>query len=99
MCALRLNSFEGLLKKEKDLIVLLDMGLPDLSGDKIAEKLLEIKLDIPIILITADEKTSERVHNTISQGAAAFIQKPFGMDELKKALDKVEMEEIILKKK
>ena len=88
----------NLIKKNKNSIVLLDMGLPDTTGDVIASKLLEFKVDLPIILITADEKSSERVHSTISQGATAFIQKPFTIDDLKKALDKVEAEEIILKK-
>lgn len=71
-------------------IVLLDMGLPDIDGDVVANKLLETKVDLPIILITADEKTSKRVHKTISLGATAFIQKPFVIDDLKNALDVAE---------
>jgi CheY-like chemotaxis protein len=71
-------------------IILLDMGLPDIEGDIVANKLLSDKPDLPIILVTADEKTSKRVHKTISLGAVAFIQKPFGLDDLKNALDTVE---------
>ena len=66
------------------------MGLPDMDGDVVANKLLETKIDLPIILITADEKTSKRVHKTISLGATAFIQKPFVIDDLKNALDVAE---------
>lgn len=81
-----------LIKQSKNPIVLLDMGLPDMDGDKVAEKLLEEKLDLQIIIITADEKTTKRVNKTISSGVTAFIQKPFTMDEVKKAVDLAESE-------
>lgn len=73
-------------------IVLLDMGLPDISGDDVASQLLKEKLDLQIILVTADEKTTKRVHKTISSGVSAFIQKPFTINDLKKALEVVESE-------
>ncbi len=61
------------------------MGLPDLEGDAVAEKLLKEKLDLQIVVITADEKTTQRVNKTLSSGVPAFIQKPFTLDEVKKA--------------
>ena len=79
-----------LIQSSQNPIVLLDMGLPDIEGDVVANKLLESKLDITIILITADEKTTPRVHKTISMGATAFIQKPFTIDDIKNALDATE---------
>ena len=81
-----------LINDSKNPIVLLDMGLPDIGGDVVATKLLGEKLDLPIILITADEKTTKRVKSTISSGVAAFIQKPFTITELKTALDIAEKE-------
>ena len=81
-----------LIKQSKNPIVLLDMGLPDMDGDQVAEKLLEEKLDLQIIVITADEKTTKRVNKTISSGVTAFIQKPFTMDEVKKAVELAESE-------
>ena len=93
-----LHASEKLLDATQSPVVLLDMGLPDMDGDVVANKLLESRLDIPIILITADEKSSQRVHKTISEGATAFIQKPFTIDDLEKALEKVETDDIILKK-
>ncbi len=68
------------------------MGLPDIQGNQVASELLEKKLDLQIILITADEKTSKNVSETISAGVAAFIQKPFTINDLKKALDTAEQE-------
>ena len=77
-------------------VVLLDMGLPDLNGDVVATKLLKEKVSLQIVVITADEKTTERVNKTISTGVSAFIQKPFTLDELKKAIDIAESEYSLL---
>ena len=72
------------------------MWLPDLEGDAVAEKLLKEKLDLQIVVITADEKTTERVNKTLSSGVSAFIQKPFTLDEVKKAIDVAEAEYSLL---
>jgi CheY-like chemotaxis protein len=87
-----IQSCKKLIEDSKSPIVLLDMGLPDVQGDAVASELLEKKLDLQIILITADEKTSKKVSGTISAGVAAFIQKPFTINELKSALDIAEKE-------
>ncbi len=87
-----ISSCRKLISDSKHPIVLLDMGLPDIQGNEVASKLLQEKLDLQIILITADEKTSERVHETISSGVTAFIQKPFTVNDLKNALDTAEKE-------
>ncbi len=79
-------------------IILLDMGLPDINGDVVANKILSEKPDAQIILITADEKTTKRVKDTISVGVLAFIQKPFTIKELKDALDVAESEHSLSKK-
>jgi len=93
-----LKASEKLLNQPQTPIILLDVGLPDISGDEIATKLLQTKIDLPIILITADEKSSEKVHKTISSGVSSYIQKPFGLDDLAKAIEKIETEDIVLKK-
>ena len=87
---------KNLFSEGKHPIVLLDMGLPDLEGDAVAAKLLKEKLDLQIVVITADEKTTERVNKTLSSGVSAFIQKPFTLDEVKKALDVAEAEYSLL---
>ncbi|MDC4231371.1 MAG: response regulator [Nitrosopumilus sp.] len=85
-----------LFSENKEPVVLLDMGLPDLAGDVVAEKLLAEKLHLQIVVITADEKTTERVNKTISTGVSAFIQKPFTLDEVKNAIDVAESEYALL---
>ena len=93
------DGFKGcqkLFSKNKHPIVLLDMGLPDLDGDVIATKLLKEKLDLQIIVITADDKTTKRVNKTISSGVSGFIQKPFTLDEIKNAISIAESEYSLL---
>jgi len=87
-----ISSCKKLIQDSKNPIILLDMGLPDIHGDAVASQLLDEKLDLQIILITADEKTSNRVSETISSGVAAFIQKPFTINDLKNALNVAEKE-------
>lgn len=83
-----------LIKDSQNPIILLDMELPDLTGDVIARQLLEQKPDLSIILITADEKTTPRVRKTIGFGSTAFVQKPFSINELKIALDATSQSEV-----
>jgi len=85
-----------IFSENKEPVVLLDMGLPDLEGDIVATKLLQEKINLQIVVITADEKTTSRVNNTISTGVSAFIQKPFTLDELKKAITVAESEYSLL---
>ena len=87
-----LKGCKDLLSSKTLPIILLDMGLPDIDGDKVASKLLIQKTNIQIIVITADEKTTKRVNKTISSGVSGFIQKPFTLDEVKNAIDVAEEE-------
>lgn len=91
-----LSGYKKLLKTNP--IILLDMGLPDINGDVVANKILSEKPDAQIIVITADEKSTKRVKDTISVGVLAFIQKPFTIKDLKDALDIAESENSLSKK-
>jgi len=91
-----LKGCKKLFSENKEPIILLDMGLPDLEGDVVATKLLNYKVNLQIVVITADEKTTRRVNKTISSGVSAFIQKPFTLDEVKKAIDVAESEYSLL---
>jgi CheY-like chemotaxis protein len=91
-----LKGSQKLFSNNKHPIIFLDMGLPDFDGDIVATKLLNEKTDLQIIVITADEKTTKRVNKTISSGVTAFIQKPFTLDEIKKAIDIAESEYSLL---
>ncbi len=83
-----------LINDSQNPLILLDMQMPNMTGDIVARKLLEKKPDLSIILITADEKSNPRVRKTIGFGSTAFIQKPFTINELKNALDTTEQNRI-----
>ena len=91
-----LKGCKKLFSENKEPVILLDMGLPDLEGDVVATKLLNYKVNLQIVVITADEKTTRRVNKTISSGVSAFIQKPFTLDEVKKAIEVAESEYSLL---
>jgi CheY-like chemotaxis protein len=90
-----LQSVKKLIQSSQNPIVLLDMELPDVSGDVVAKALLALKPELSIILITADEKTTPRVKKTIGWGSTAFVQKPFTIHDLKSALDVTESDSIM----
>jgi DNA-binding NtrC family response regulator len=85
-----------LFSENKTPLILPDMGLPDLDGDVVAMKLLKEKIDLQIVVITADEKTTAHVNKTTSSDFSTFIQKPFTLDEVKKAIDVAESEYSLL---
>lgn len=66
-----------LLSKEKPDLILLDLMLPGLSGDKL---LPQIK-DIPVIIVSAKADVANKVELLLG-GAADYITKPFDMQEL-----------------
>jgi PAS domain S-box-containing protein len=72
-------------------LVITDMTMPNLTGDKLAKELLKIRPDIPIILCTGfSECISEEKAKEI--GISEFSLKPFVMRDLavttRKALDR-----------
>jgi len=64
-------------------LILLDVMLPHMSGDKKARKLKERKNshDIPVLLISSKDET-ELVKLVASSGADGFLHKPFTADML-----------------
>lgn len=66
--------------------VILDVCLPDAKGDEIAQKIKSNKNTrrIPVILISALENLRHITHRT---HADAYINKPFGIDDLLAKVD------------
>jgi len=75
----------SLLKKENPDVVLLDIGLPDIDGFKVLEKILEIPASPPVIILTSCEKI-HRVVRAVKMGAADYITKPYKSAELLQAI-------------
>ncbi len=62
-------------------LVLLDIGLPSMSGDVVCREIKKINPKLPIIMLTAQEGTSSVV-NSFNQGADDYVTKPFVAEEL-----------------
>lgn len=61
-------------------IIILDLGLPDLSGVEVCKQLRDWT-DLPIIVLSAHDSEAEKVA-ALDAGADDYLTKPFGVDEL-----------------
>ena len=68
------------VKKEKPLLVILDLMLPDMSGEEVCLQLKEFA-DVPIIMLTAKSSEEERVAG-FALGADDYVVKPFSPREV-----------------
>lgn len=62
-------------------IVLLDLGLPDGSGDDVLTGLRRRDPGLPVIILTARGRIEDKVHG-LDMGANDYVTKPFSFDEL-----------------
>lgn len=69
------------LKKTFPDLLILDLGLPNISGESICKEVHKIYPDLPIMILTA-KNNSEDVVNGLTIGAVDYIRKPFDMEEL-----------------
>jgi signal transduction histidine kinase/ActR/RegA family two-component response regulator len=69
-------------------VVLLDLNLPDISGEKILERLREdpATANTPVIVLTADATDAQRAR-VRSRGATAYLTKPVDIDTLLHLVD------------
>ncbi len=66
--------------KETPLLVILDLKLPDISGEEVCQELKEIG-DFPIIMLTSKSMEEERITG-FALGADDYVVKPFSTREL-----------------
>jgi two-component system, cell cycle sensor histidine kinase and response regulator CckA len=71
-------------------LVISDRGMPNMTGDRLASKLMAIRPEIPIILCTGFGNESDKLHAK-SKGVKGFLMKPVAKGDLavmvRKALD------------
>src|SRR3989338_8392026 len=72
-----LNSLEKLLPD----LVILDLGLPNMSGEAVCMEIRKKYPELPVIILTAKDTTSDIVHG-LDLGADDYMTKPFVADEL-----------------
>ena len=61
--------------------VILDVGLPDVSGFEVARRLRAGRNAVPILMLTARDSIRDRVDG-LDAGADVYLVKPFAFEEL-----------------
>jgi len=62
-------------------LIILDRMLPEIDGIKICEAIRKKQVHIPVIMLTAKDKVSDRVEG-LNAGADDYLIKPFAFEEL-----------------
>lgn len=70
------------VKKEKPMVVLLDIRMPGMDGVEVLREIKKIDKNIVVIIITA-YSTMRTARETMRLGAYDYITKPFNLDYIK----------------
>jgi two-component system OmpR family response regulator len=62
-------------------LVILDVMMPDFSGNYVLQRMRNNQLDTPVIFLTARDSTEDKIAG-LSLGADDYITKPFSLEEL-----------------
>ncbi len=66
-------------------VLIVDLCLPDMDGMEVARRIKGHQPDISIIVITA-HSTREKFHEVAQLGVTAFLEKPFALSAVRKAV-------------
>jgi len=75
-------------KKDRFDLVITDMTMPHMTGEKLAEKFMQIRPDIPVILCTGFSFMVDE-QKALNMGIRAFISKPMLKREIAETIRKV----------
>lgn len=78
------SAVHALLSETFDLVVL-DLGLPRLSGIHVLQQVRQAGCDLPVLILTARDDTDDRIAG-LDAGADDYLVKPFDLNELKARL-------------
>ncbi|MDX1811371.1 MAG: response regulator transcription factor [Gammaproteobacteria bacterium] len=70
----------ALMTNEYELVVL-DLGLPKISGLEVLKRMRAKEMDTPVIILTAQDGVEDRIKG-LDSGADDYITKPFDLEEL-----------------
>lgn len=62
-------------------VVIVDVGLPGMSGVELCARLRALEVDLPILILSALDQVSDRVAG-LQAGADDYLVKPFDLEEL-----------------
>lgn len=74
-------ALEAIKKSSPDLLIL-DLGLPKMSGESVCITVRKQYPQIPVIILTAKNQSEDVVRGLTSLGADDYISKPFEIEEL-----------------
>ena len=74
-------SADAALRTEQYDLLVLDLGLPKLSGLQLLKQLRARGQDLPVLILTARDTVHDRVQG-LDAGADDYLVKPFDLDEL-----------------
>ena len=66
-------------------LVITDLTMPELTGDRLTAKLLAIRPDLPVILVTGYSERMDR-KKALASGFAAYLKKPLDLPELTRTM-------------
>ena len=66
-------------------VVILDLGLPDISGLEVSRRIRATGSDVSILMLTARDTVGDRVTG-LDAGADDYLVKPFALEELRARL-------------
>lgn len=71
----------ALAQRDEVRLVVLDLGLPGLSGEEVLTRLRVLRPALPVIVLTAKDTVADKVTN-LDAGADDYVVKPFSFSEL-----------------
>ena len=77
-----------LAREHRPALVLLDLHLPDMSGEHVLQRLREdsVTASVPVVMVSADATTGQ-VQRLLAAGATAYITKPIDVGALLRVID------------
>ena len=70
-----------LVARRRPDVMIVDIGLPGMSGVELCTKLRALDVDTPILILSARDQVGDRVAG-LQAGADDYVVKPFSLDEL-----------------
>ncbi len=70
-----------LVARRRPDVMIVDIGLPGMSGVELCTKLRGLDVDTPILILSARDQVGDRVAG-LQAGADDYVVKPFSLDEL-----------------
>ena len=84
------NGKEAIMQdlKEQPDGVILDIVMPKVGGIEALQVIKEVSPELPIIMLSS-AGTTQKLKQTLELGALDFIQKPYGSEQIKQAVERI----------